>query len=91
MAEDALLVRQEARPHPVPHPLVLGLDEPVEAILEFLHAGHEELPLARGLRRPQIGRAVGQVDMIVAGDEPVLHGALLCSEVTATKASRARS
>ena len=87
VAEHAPLILEEPRSHAVPHPLVLGLHEPVEAVLQFLHARHEELPLGRGLRRPQVGRQIGEVDVIVTGDEAIWHNALLCSRLVATRSS----
>ena len=50
MAKHPSLVLQEPGSHPVPHPLVLALHEPVEAVLQLLHAGNEELPLGWSLR-----------------------------------------
>src|SRR5581483_12481600 len=73
-AGDAL---EEARSHPVPHPLVLGLHEPVADVLQLLHPGDQELPPGGRLAGPEIRRAVGEVDVVVAGDEPLEHDALL--------------
>src|SRR2546427_348901 len=51
-----------------------------QAVLQLFHAGDEQLPLARRLGRPQILGAVGEVDVVVAGDQVVLHRVLLgCS------------
>src|SRR5206468_1235903 len=62
----ALLVLGKAWADAVPHALVLPLDEPVEAIVQLFHTWDEQLPPGWGLRRPQIGRTVGQVNMIVS-------------------------
>ena len=51
--------------------------KPVKAVLELLDSGHEQLPLGGGLRRPQVGRAIREIDVIVAGNEPVQHGRAL--------------
>src|SRR5204863_4237569 len=41
------------------------------------------LPFGRRLRRPEVGRAVGEVDVVVAGNELVLHDTLRRSSVEA--------
>ena len=61
-----LLVFRKSWPYAIPHALVLPLHEPVEAIIQLFHTGYKQLPLRWGLRRPQIGRTVGQVNMIVS-------------------------
>src|SRR5581483_3153469 len=55
----------------------LGLHEPVAAVLQLLHPGDQELPPGGRLAGPEIRRAVGEVDVVVAGDEPLEHDALL--------------
>src|SRR6266545_1153309 len=77
VTEASLLVLEEARADAVPHPLVLRVHEPVEPIFELFHPGYEQLPLGRRLRRPEIGGTVGQVDVVVPGDESLGHGTLL--------------
>ena len=83
--EGARRVLEEAGAHAVPHALVLGVHEPVAAVLQLLHARDEQLPLGRRLRRPEVGRAVGEIDVVVAGDQPILrgHGGSLASRVLA--------
>ena len=75
MAERALGVGQEARADAVPHAAVLVVDEPVLPVIALLDPRRVLLPLGGRLRRPEIGRAIGEVDVVVAGNELVLHGA----------------
>jgi hypothetical protein len=49
----------------------------VETVLQLFDAGGEELPLGGSLGGPEISGAIGEVDVVVAGDEPIGHGALL--------------
>jgi hypothetical protein len=76
MAERALGVGQEARPDAVPHAAVLVVDEPVLAVVALLDARGVLFPFGWRLRRPEIGRAVGEIDVVVAGNQLVVHGAL---------------
>src|SRR4029077_14887468 len=64
---------EEAGAHPVPHPLVLGLHEPVAAVLQLLYPRDQELPLRGRLAGPEVGREIGEVDVVGAGDEPLEH------------------
>src|SRR5215469_12146109 len=77
MAEHASLIREETWADAVPHPLVLRLDEPMEPVIHLLDARGEQFPFVGCLRRPQVRRQVGQVDVIIAGDQLFWHSGLL--------------
>ena len=77
MAEHPLVVGQEARADAVPHAPVLVVDKPMLPVIPLLDARRGLLPFVAALRRPQIGRAIGQVDVVVAGDELFWHRGLL--------------
>src|SRR4029450_497333 len=74
MTDRALGVGQEPRADAVPHAAVLVVDEPVLAVVALLHARRVLLPFGRRLRRPEIGRAVSEIDVVVAGNQLVVHG-----------------
>src|SRR5262252_4130947 len=77
MAEHASLIREETRADAVPHPLVLRLDEPMEPVIHLLDARGEQFPFVGRLRRPQVGRQISQIDVIIAGDQLFWHSGLL--------------
>jgi hypothetical protein len=69
VGEDARRVLEKAGPDAVPHALVLALHEPVQAVFQLLDAGREQPPLRRCLVRPEVRRAIGEIDVVVAGHE----------------------
>ena len=75
--ERTLLVFGESRPNAVPHALIGAIDDPMQSVVAFLGARHQGFPVMRRGARPQIGRAIGHVDVIVGGDQAVNHRALL--------------
>ena len=77
MVERSLLVFQEAWADTVPHPLVLAIDDPVQAVVALLGARCSVAPLTRRLLRPEIGRTIGEVDVVVGGNQFFRHGTLL--------------
>jgi putative tryptophan/tyrosine transport system substrate-binding protein len=46
-----------------------------DAVLARAYPGREQAPFARRRRGPEIGRAIGEIDVVVAGDELLLHDA----------------
>jgi hypothetical protein len=66
MMERAGLVFQEPGTDTVPHPLVLAIDEPVQPVVALLDPRRVVFPLRGRRLRPQIRRAVGQVDVVVS-------------------------
>jgi hypothetical protein len=76
MGEGALFVLGESRADAVPHALLLTVDDPVQAVVALLGPGHQALPFRRRGVRPEIGRAVGHVDVVVGGDQLQCHRSL---------------